>query len=162
MPTAAPTRTCTCSSARRLGRDLSGFVPSWSADDPSVRTDRGSRIEGIGRPRVEPSFVPTVVDRMVSVPDAASIAATRWVSAVTGRMVGGSTGTNMWGAFRLVAEMRAAGREGSVVTLLCDGGERYGHTYDDDSWLDQSGLDITPYTKTLDHFGATGDWHEPS
>jgi cysteine synthase len=77
-------------------------------------------------------------------------------------MVGGSTGTNMWGAFRLVAEMRAAGREGSVVTLLCDGGERYGHTYDDDSWLDQSGLDITPYTKTLDHFGATGDWHEPS
>src|SRR5689334_3897649 len=34
---------------------------------------RGSRIEGIGRPRVEPSFVPHVVDRMIGVPDAASI-----------------------------------------------------------------------------------------
>ena len=40
-----------------------------------------SRIEGIGRPRVEPSFLPGVVDQMVSVPDAASIAAARHVSA---------------------------------------------------------------------------------
>ena len=38
-------------------------------------------------------------------------------SAVLGRRVGGSTGTNLWGAFGLIAQMRAAGRTGSVVTL---------------------------------------------
>ena len=59
----------------------------------------GSRIEGIGRPRVEPSFVGTVVDAMIRVPDAASVAAMRWTSRLLGRSVGGSTGTAMWGAW---------------------------------------------------------------
>ena len=35
----------------------------------------GSRIEGIGRPRVEPSFVPDVIDRMIRVPNAGVVAA---------------------------------------------------------------------------------------
>src|SRR5699024_9004120 len=46
------------------------FYDAWCSGDPSVTSDRGSRIEGIGRPRVEPSFVPTVVDAMMRVPDA--------------------------------------------------------------------------------------------
>ena len=37
-------------------------------------TERG-RIEGIGRPRVAPSFAPSVIDRMLRVPDAISFAA---------------------------------------------------------------------------------------
>ena len=121
----------------------SAFFPGWSDDDPAA-TGRGSRIEGIGRPRVEPSFVGEVIDRMIQVPDAASMAAMRHASAVLGRLVGGSTGTSLWGAFRLIAEMRTAGTEGSVVTLLCDGGERYSGTYFDDGWLARSGLDIGP------------------
>ena len=87
----------------------SAFFEGWATRDPAHVTGGGSRIEGIGRPRVEPSFVPAVVDAMMEVPDAASIAAMRWCSRVTGRLVGGSTGTAMWGALRLVAEMRAAG-----------------------------------------------------
>ena len=61
-----------------------------------------------------------------------------------GRRAGGSTGTNLWGAFQLVAEMVAAGRSGSVVTLLCDGGERYAHTYYSDEWVAGQGLDLAP------------------
>ena len=99
---------------------------------------------------------------MIAVPDAASVAAMRWCSQRTGRLVGGSTGTNLWGALRLVAQMRAAGSRGSVVTLLCDAGDRYAHTYYDDGWLGAAGLDIAPYTQTLHHFTATGEWHEPS
>ena len=139
----------------------SAFFPGWTTADASVTTGRGSRIEGIGRPRVEPSFVPTVVDAMISVPDAASVAAARWCSAVTGRLVGGSTGTAMWGALRLVASMRSAGTPGSVVTLLCDGGERYTHTYYDDDWLAGQGIDIAPYTAALEKFAETGEWVEP-
>src|SRR3546814_15562732 len=79
------------------------------------------------------TFLPyTAVVR--SVPDAGSIAAARHASAALGRKVGGSTGTNLWGAFALIAEMMAAGRSGSVVTLLCDGGERYSGTYYNDEW----------------------------
>jgi len=96
------------------------------------------------------------------VPDAASIAAMRWCSRVTGRLVGGSTGTAMWGALRLVASMREAGEAGSVVTLLCDGGERYTSTYYDDGWLAAQGLDIAPYAATLERFYDTGTWVEPS
>jgi cysteine synthase len=140
----------------------SSFFPGWRDDDMSTSTGRTSRIEGIGRPRVEPSFVPTIVDRMICVPDAASIAAMRHLHGVTGRRAGGSTGTNLVGAFRLVAEMVAAGRQGSVVTLLCDGGERYAHTYYDDGWLAAQGLDLGPWTAALDGFATTGEWHPPA
>jgi cysteine synthase len=139
----------------------SAFFEGWARGDASYTTGTGSRIEGIGRPRVEPSFVPTVVDEMVRVPDAASIAAARWCSEVTGRLVGGSTGTALWGALRLVAEMRSGGQAGSVVTLLCDGGERYGRTYYDDGWLAEQGIDVAPYLSTLEGFAETGEWREP-
>ncbi|MBY3554371.1 PLP-dependent cysteine synthase family protein [Modestobacter lapidis] len=135
----------------------SAFFPGWRDGDPAA-AGRGSRIEGIGRPRVEPSFVPTIVDRMICVPDAASLAAMRHLERVTGRRAGASTGTNLWGALGLVAEMVAAGRGGSVVTLLCDGGERYAHTYYDDGWVAAQGLDLDPYTRTLDHLTRTGEW----
>ena len=139
----------------------SAFFEGWSRGDASYATHLPSRIEGIGRPRMEPSFVPSVVDAMICVPDAASVAAARWCSQVTGRLVGGSTGTALWGALRLLADMRAAGREGSVVALLCDGGERYAHTYFDDAWLEGHGIDTAPYTATLETFAATGEWVEP-
>ena len=138
----------------------SSFFPGWRDGDPTTATGRSSRIEGIGRPRVEPSFVPTIVDRMICVPDAASLAAMRELERTTGRRAGGSTGTNLWGAFQLVAEMVAAGRRGSVVTLLCDGGERYAHTYYSDDWVAGEGLDLAPHTDTLRRFAATGEWRE--
>jgi cysteine synthase len=140
----------------------SSFFPGWRDRDMGTATGRASRIEGIGRPRVEPSFVPTIVDRMICVPDAASIAAMRHLERVTGRRAGGSTGTNLVGAFTLVAEMVAAGRTGSVVTLLCDGGERYAHTYYADDWLAEHDLDVEPWTATLEGFAATGEWHPPA
>jgi cysteine synthase len=140
--------------------ERSAFYPAWTEEDWTA-TGVGSRIESIGRPRVEPSFIPSVIDRMVRVPDAASIAAMRWVSRITGRNVGGSTGTNVWSALRLAAEMRASGEEGSVVTLICDSGERYTGTYGSDSWLARQGLDIEPYDQALDAFSLTGDWREP-
>ena len=100
----------------------------------------GSCIEGIGRPRVEPSFVRGVIDRMMPVEDAASIGAMRALSDALGRRVGGSTGTNLWACMAIADEMRAKGETGSIVTLLCDGGERYTTTYYDDAWLAQRGL----------------------
>lgn len=109
-----------------------------------------SVIEGIGRTVVEPSFIPSVVDRMVVVPDAASIAAARRVSAVTGRACGGSTGTNISACLDLIQEMVVQGRGGSIVTLLCDSGARYRSTLYDDAWLAHQGVDLSPHLPRLD------------
>lgn len=126
--------------------EFSAFFPGWRDKDPSVHTDRGSRIEGIGRNRVEKSFVPGVVDRMISVPDGVSVAMARAASRVLGRTVGPSTGTNLWATLVIARGMAEAGEEGSVVTMICDSGERYSCTYDDDEWLADLGIDCGPYT----------------
>ncbi|MGV9410213.1 PLP-dependent cysteine synthase family protein [Nocardia sp. NPDC003693] len=136
----------------------SAFYGGYETADSGYQTGMPSRIEGIGRPRVEPSFVGQVVDTMIEVPDAGSIAAARHASQVLGRRVGGSTGTNLWGAFALIADMIGAGRSGSVVTLLCDGGDRYAGTYFNDDWVAGQGLSLAEPTAVLAEFMATGSW----
>lgn len=136
----------------------SAFFPAYAQGRSDIVTGASSRIEGIGRPRVEPSFLPDVVDRMVSVPDAASVAAARHVSTVLGRRVGPSTGTNLWGAFGLLAEMVKHGQSGSVVTLLADSGDRYADTYFNDDWVNAQGLDPSGPAAVLAEFESSGSW----
>ena len=121
----------------------SAFARAWRTGDRSV-TAPGSRIEGIGRPRVEPSFVPAVVDEVLAVPDAASIAGMRLLEELSGIRAGPSTGTNLAGALELAGRMRAAGRSGSVVTLVCDRGDRYEGTHRNPDWLAARGIDPGP------------------
>ena len=99
-------------------------------------------MEGIGRPRVERSFIPSCVDVMLKVPDTLSLAAMRHVSATLGRRVGGSTGTNFIGVLHAAQLMRDAGRDGSIVSILCDVGERYAHSYYNPAWYEQQGIDV--------------------
>jgi len=109
----------------------------------------GSRIEGIGRPRVEPSFIPHCVEAMLKVPDVLSLAAMRYVSERLGRRVGGSTGTNFVGVLSLAQQMQAEGRSGSIVTILCDSGERYAHSYYNPAWYTERGMDIDAADKLV-------------
>jgi cysteine synthase A len=136
----------------------SAFYGAWRTGALDYGTGMPSRIEGIGRPRVEPSFVPGVIDEMLPVPDAGSLAAIRLLRERTGHWAGGSTGTNLYGAFQLIARMIEAGQTGSVVTLLCDGGDRYANTYYSDEWLAAQGLDITPHLGVMNEFLRTGRW----
>jgi cysteine synthase A len=128
------------------------FFQGWVDEDPAATCQQGSRIEGIGRPRMEPSFVPTAIDRMMKIPDAASVAAIRVLEGTTGRKAGGSTGTGLWAALTIVAEMVEAGRAGSVVAMICDPGDRYLDKYYSDDWLADQGLDIKPYVATSERF----------
>ncbi|MCV6611622.1 MAG: PLP-dependent cysteine synthase family protein [Amphritea sp.] len=134
---------------RVVDPDNSVFFDAWQTGDRSLTLDRGSRIEGIGRPQVEESFIPEVIDQMVRVPDAASIAALRWLEQLTGIRAGASTGTNLWGLLHKAAEMKAAGQMGSLVTLICDGGQRYMDTYHDPQWCAEQFPDIDQYTEQL-------------
>ncbi|MFC3852932.1 PLP-dependent cysteine synthase family protein [Salinispirillum marinum] len=121
------------------------FYDSFMQQDRTLTSAKGSAIEGIGRPRVEPSFMPSVIDRMIKVPDLASMATLRWLEKRLGRPVGGSTGTNVWGALQLAKEMHERQEEGSIVTVLCDRGERYIDTYHNDEWV-------------ASHLGNIADW----
>ena len=151
-----PTRLCV------VDPENSAFFPAYAEGRCAVNTGASSRIEGIGRPWVEPSFLATVIDRMDRVPDAASVAAAHHVSRVLGRRVGPSTGTNVWGAFGLLAEMVAACVSGSVVTLICDSGDRYSDTYFDDTWLAANDLSTGAYTDALIGFENSCSWPAPT
>jgi cysteine synthase A len=122
--------------------------------------NRGSGVEGIGRPRVEPSFIPDVIDRMIAVGNTDSYAAMHLLAQLTGRRYGGSTGTNLYGVVQLAAEMAERGEAGSIVTLACDPGDRYLDTYYNQDWLDANGFDIKPALERLGTFVNEGRWTE--
>ncbi len=83
---------------------------------------RPHAIQGIGA-----SFVPGVLNRdvydeLISIRDEEALAITRRLSREEGLLVGISSGANVAAALR-VAERLGAGK--TVVTMLCDTGERY-------------------------------------
>ena len=134
------------------------FYDYYRTRDLTLTRQGGSGVEGIGRGRVEPSFMPDVVDRMIKVPDAGSYAAAHFLAQLLRRKPGGSTGTNLYGVFQLMAEMHQAGISGSIVSLICDVGDRYLDTYYSHDWLAAHGHDVAPYLAQIDHFYRTGAW----
>ena len=134
--------------------DPAGSVFHRHYADRAVETLDGRcecRIEGIGRARVEPSFEPGVIDRMIAVEDADSIGAMFALSKTLGRKVGGSTGTNLFACLQLIEEMAYAGQTGSIVSLLCDDGARYASTYYSEEWLAEWGGNWRPaYDRLLE------------
>ncbi len=136
------------------------FSDYYKSGDKNLTSKLGSKVEGIGRPKVEPSFISGVIDRVIKVPDAASFAAMRTLEHLIGKKPGGSTGTNLWGSLILASEMIAKGQKGSIVTLICDPGERYLDTYYSDAWLEKCGYDIKPYQAKIDRFAQSGLWSD--
>ncbi|CSC40412.1 cysteine synthase A [Vibrio cholerae] len=132
------------------------FYDYYRTRNAELTRDCGSKIEGIGRPRVEPSFIPDVVDEMRAIPDAASVATIYWLEKILGRKAGASTGTNLYGALQLACEMKRRGEQGSIVTLLCDSGERYLDTYYNSEWVKNNIGDLSKYLHKLETFSATG------
>ena len=113
----------------------SAFLPAWqeanAGGDPLAATGTASRIEGIGRARPEPSFVPGIIDFVATVPDAASVAAMD--TCRTSRTLAPAprqAPTSGWPG-RSWPTCSRPGERGSVVTLLCDNGERYATSYYD-------------------------------
>ncbi|EOG7631108.1 PLP-dependent cysteine synthase family protein [Vibrio cholerae] len=132
------------------------FYDYYRTRNAELTRDCGSKIEGIGRPRVEPSFIPDVVDEMRAIPDAASVTTIYWLEKILGRKAGASTGTNLYGALQLACDMKRRGEQGSIVTLLCDSGERYLDTYYNPEWVKNNIGDLSKYLHKLETFSATG------
>jgi cysteine synthase A len=99
-----------------------------------------------------------VIDHSIRVPDADSFAAARFLERVLGRRVGPSTGTALIACAELMSDMARTAQAGSVVTLICDGGERYSETCYDDAWLVRNGLDCAGGIRRLERFWSEGAW----
>ncbi len=140
----------------------SAFANGWRAHCRDACASRPTLIEGIGRPRVEPCFLFDVVDHVVEVPDAASIAAAWMLDEQFGHRYGGSSGTNFVACLRLAATMRERDEHGSIVGLLCDRGERYAETLFDATWLVDHGVDRAPWDAALRDCMRTGLWKMPA
>ncbi|MEZ4754178.1 MAG: PLP-dependent cysteine synthase family protein [Bdellovibrionota bacterium] len=140
------TKLCVCDPENSV------FYDYYKTGDASLKLNKSSRIEGIGRPRVEPSFLPSLVDRMLQVPDAASIASLEFLEKLLDRKCGGSTGTNFWASLQIISEMVQNNQTGSIVSLICDAGERYLDTYYNPDWIEKQGLDLEPSRIWLKQF----------
>ncbi|KAB8164683.1 pyridoxal-phosphate dependent enzyme [Streptomyces sp. 3MP-14] len=138
----------------------SSYFPGWAGGVLDYSTGMPSRIEGIGRPRMEPAFDPEVVDLVIPVPDAASVAAMRHLHAVTGLRAGPSSGACLWGAFHLVDRMRrdGGGDAGPVVALVGDAGEPYRDTYYDDAWTEARGWRLADPLARAEPFTRGDGW----
>lgn len=139
--------------------EQSVFYDFFQTGRRDLPTTSGSRIEGIGRPVVEPSFISEVVDAMIQVPDVWSVAGMLFLEKWLGRRVGPSTGTNFIGTLELIQRMQLRDETGSVVTLICDAGDRYGNTFYDPHWRRQHHLDASQELETLQLYFQTGIWH---
>ena len=126
------------------------FYDSYMSGNRDLKIDTSSRIEGIGRPKVERSFQPDVINRMIKIKDTESIATILWLEKLIGRKAGASTGTNLWGALKVAEEMMRNNQKGSIVTLMCDSGERYLDTYYDPEWVAENIGDVQPALEELD------------
>jgi cysteine synthase A len=94
------------------------------------------------------------------VPDEASIAGAWLLGELFGHRYGGSSGTNFVACLTLAATMRAEGQRGSIVSLLCDRGERYAETLFDPRWLAARALDPSRWLAALRECVDDGRWHD--
>ena len=138
-----PTRVCVAEPAG------CAFAMGWTHRDSRARAKSRTIIEGIGRPRVEAGFLFDVVDHVIEVPDAASCAGAWLLEEVFGQRYGGSSGTNLVACVHLAGAMRQRGETGSIVSLLCDRGDRYADTVFDRSWLNSQQIPIEAALRDL-------------
>ena len=135
------------------------FYDFYHSGDSSLTIQTSSNIEEIGRPRVELSFIPSIIDGMTRVPDEAAFAMVHILYERLNRRLGGSTGTNLYAAFQIAAQMQENGEGGSIVSMICDSGERYADTYFNHDWLEEKNFvtGMNAYKQQIEHFFETGN-----
>lgn len=137
------------------------FARGWQTGNHDAVADHPTLIEGIGRPVVEPGFIFEVVDRVIEVDDCASISAARLLDDLLSRRYGGSSGTNLAACLQLACAMSERGERGSIVSLLCDRGERYDETLFNDDWLRAQNVACSAWGNALRACIAKGAWRPP-
>jgi cysteine synthase B len=109
---------------------VSRFLKEQSRDVTIVgcQPTEGSSIPGIRRWPI--AYLPKIyeadrVDRIIDVAQADAEATARSLARTEGLFAGTSAGGAVWAARTLCAELAAAGKDGTLVCIICDRGDRY-------------------------------------
>lgn len=104
----------------------------------------GSVTEGIGIGRITANFADSPIDTAVHIPDAAAISAVHQLLREEGLFVGSASGVNVADA---VAVARQLGAGHTIVTILCDGGQKYQSRLFNRDWLVSKNLVVAADTE---------------
>jgi cysteine synthase len=107
-----------------------------------VKAEGDSVTEGIGNGRVTQNLAGAPIDDAVQIDDPAALRILFRLLKEEGLYLGGSTGINVAAAMRVAREM---GPGHTIVTVLCDGGDRYRSRLYNPAWLRQKGLPMPPW-----------------
>jgi len=109
---------------------------SWASGD-GLHAEGNSITEGIGNSRVTANLEGAPIDDAVRIPDQAALDTIYGLLWQEGLFMGGSVGINVAAA---VETARRLGPGHRIVTVLCDGGDRYRSRLYDQAWLAGRGL----------------------
>ncbi|MGV6819551.1 MAG: cysteine synthase A [Parvularcula sp.] len=109
---------------------------SW-VKNGTLESEGGSVTEGIGQGRITANLEGTPIDTAFRVNDSEALRILFALTKEEGLCLGGSSGVNIGGAMQLAREM---GPGHTIVTVLCDLGNRYQSKLYNPAWLREKGL----------------------
>ena len=107
-----------------------------------LKAEGSSITEGIGQGRITANLEGAPVDAAFRIPDDEAIPVVFDLLEHEGLLLGTSTGVNVAGAMRLAREL---GPGHTIVTMLCDGGQRYASRLFNPEFLRSKNLPVPPW-----------------
>ncbi|MDF1721763.1 MAG: cysteine synthase A [Minwuia sp.] len=107
-----------------------------------LKSEGSSISEGIGQGRITANLEGLKIDHPFRIPDEEMVRTTFDLAQHEGLILGGSSGMNVAGAKRLA---KALGPGHTIVTILCDGGQRYFSRLYNPAFLAEKGLPTPPW-----------------
>ncbi|MCR5880379.1 cysteine synthase A [Phenylobacterium sp. J367] len=107
--------------------------------DGELKAEGSSISEGIGQGRITANLEGLAIDRSYRISDEEMLHAIYDLVEYEGLVMGGSTGINVAGAIRLAKDL---GPGHTVVTILCDHGQRYQSKIYNPGFLGEKGLPV--------------------
>ena len=107
-----------------------------------LKAEGSSITEGIGQGRITANIEELQVDLPFQVPDEEAVQMVFDIIADEGLVLGSSSGINLAGAVKVAREL---GPGHTIVTLLCDSGDRYASKLFNPAFLREKGLPVAPW-----------------
>ena len=117
----------------------------WAYYDHGVLETEGNSItEGIGQGRITANLQDVIVDRQYRITDTEALQVIFELNQLEGICLGGSSGINVAGAIMMAKDM---GPGHTIVTILCDYGQRYQSKVYNPEFLREKGLPIPSWLR---------------
>jgi len=120
---------------------LGAAIYSW-VKTGELASSGSSITEGIGQGRVTGNLAEAAIDDAYQIPDTEMLPIVYDLLQHEGLLMGGSTGINVAGAIRLAKDL---GPGKTIVTILCDSGQRYQSKIFNPEFLKEKGFPLPPW-----------------